>query len=188
MNTKTYIANINSWIQSLSVESRESFLEQARNCVSLIELCLYARMLQPAFDGCISELEKWHSESYQLQDLRATLRTEAEELEQDIKGLRILIRELKLEGQSKEDDPILKEISIKSATEVSGKIASLENQLRGNIVALLQLKQDKDSRALQLAGAEKMINALKAVYSDSPEMIAMIDTLAGPIYADICAV
>lgn len=138
-----------TWIKSLIEKDRESFLAFCRKTPSPIQMYLYARFL--GFTGSIVECEEWSKEEHKKKNFNAILEVEIEAMQQDISKLRDAI-DL---GMVKQDMG-------------TSRIAMLQKELRGAIKQITDEKILADKQGLILAGADRAIREMLAIFRDDP--------------------
>jgi hypothetical protein len=156
---------VENFLATLCDGERESFLKFAELSSSNYEIWIYATIL--GFAGKFVDLEAWTTAAFEKSDRRETLRREAEALETDIAGLRELVQ--------------LGSIAPETA---AGRITGLTKELRGHIAEVERMSRAIDRRGLVLAGADRAIRELKAIFRGNEEIMEALE----PAFASIWAV
>ena len=147
-----------SWLGSLDKSQKDAFVFYAKNATSDIETFLYARFLQPAFAGSISDLTAWVQEKYPKEDLRKILLIEIDGIKQDIDN----VRNMTITGM------------LDHATAAT-KISALQKELRSHIQAVRSISDGLDRRGLLLAGADRCLRELMQTFDGQPSIQALLD-------------
>lgn len=157
-----------AWLNSLDKAQRDAFVYYARNSVSDIEAFLYARFLNPGYEGSISDLTAWVQEKYPKEDLRKVLLVEIDSLKTDIDN----VRQMTLTGM------------LDHATAAT-KISVLQKELRSHIQAVRQLTDGVDRRGLLLAGADRCLRELLNTFEDSPTVLSLLEDASLVVWSTI---
>ena len=157
-----------AWLSSLDKAQRDAFVYYARNSVSDIEAFLYARFLNPGYEGSISDLTAWVQEKYPKDDLRKVLLVEIDSLKTDIDN----VRQMTLTGM------------LDHATAAT-KISVLQKELRSHIQAVRQLTDGVDRRGLLLAGADRCLRELLNTFEDSPTVLSLLEDASLVVWSTI---
>ena len=157
-----------AWLDSLDKTQKEAFLYYCKNSVSDIESFLYARFLQPGYEGSISDLTAYVQEKYPKEDLRKVLLIEIDALKIDIEN----VRQMTVTGM------------LDHATAAT-KISVLQKELRSHIQAVRQLTDGVDRRGLLLAGADRCLRELSNTFEDVPAMMALLEEASLVIWGTI---
>ena len=115
----------------------------------MIETFLYARFL--GYKGSIVSCEAWVNAHYPKPDHRKTLLYEITEMQEDIRKLRDDVDN----GLVKRDAGV-------------ARVASMQKELRGTIAQLEQSINNRDRKGLLMAGADRAMRELLAVFKDDP--------------------
>jgi hypothetical protein len=157
-----------SWLAALDKAQKDAFIYYARNSVSDIEAFLYARFLNPGYQGSISDLTAWIQEKYPKEDLRKILLIEIDSLKTDIDN----VRQMTLTGM------------LDHATAAT-KISVLQKELRSHIQAVRQLTDGVDRRGLLLAGADRCLRELFNTFEDAPTVLSLLEDSSIVIWSTI---
>lgn len=136
-------------MDNLTSSDQEAFTSFASSTYSVIESYLYSRFL--GYRGSISACEAWVKTHYPKPDHRKTLLYEISEMQEDIRKLRDDVDN----GLVKRDAGV-------------ARIASMQKELRGTIYQLEQSINNRDRKGLLMAGADRAIRELMAVFKDDP--------------------
>lgn len=137
------------WVDNLTSAEQETFTSFASSNYSIIECFLYARFL--GYKGSIVSCEAWVNSCYPKPDHRKTLLYEITEMQEDIRKLRDDVDN----GVVKRDAGV-------------ARVASMQKELRGTIAQLEQSINNRDRKGLLMAGADRAIRELLAVFKDDP--------------------
>ena len=147
-----------SWLSSLDKAQKDAFVYYAKNATSDIEAYLYARFLNPAYAGSISDLTAWIQEKYPKEDLRKVLLREIDDLQLDIRNVRDMTQNQMLDHAT-------------AAT----KISALQKELRSHIQAVRAISDGLDRRGLLLAGADRCLRELVQTFDGQPGVQALLE-------------
>lgn len=156
------------WQAKLSQSERDAFVYYAKNSTSDVEAYLYARFLNPGFEGSIADLTAWIQERYPKEDLRKVLLFEIDNIRQDIDNVRNMTQTGMLDHAT-------------AAT----KIAVLEKELRSHIQAVRNINDGVDRRGLLLAGADRCIREFIQAFEDQPTISDLIRDSSEMVWATI---
>ena len=137
------------WLDNLDSAQQEAFNSFAADNYSVIEAYLYARFL--GYRGSIIACELWVKKHYPKPDHRKTLLYEISEMQEDIRKLRDDVDN----GVVKRDAGV-------------ARIASMQKELRGTIAQIETFTSNRDRKGLLLAGADRAVCELLAVFKDDP--------------------
>jgi hypothetical protein len=137
------------WVDNLDSATQEAFTSFASDNYSVIECYLYARFL--GYKGSIVACESWVKDKYPKPDHRKTLLYEIEEMQEDIRKLRDDVDN----GLVKRDAGV-------------ARIASMQKELRGTIAQIELFTSNRDRKGLLMAGADRAIREILAVFKDDP--------------------
>lgn len=147
-----------SWLSSLDKSQKDAFIFYAKNATSDIEAYMYARFLNPGYQGSISDLTAWVQEKYPKEDLRKILLTEIDGTKQDIDN----VRNMTLTGM------------LDHATAAT-KLSALQKELRSHIQAVRSISDGLDRRGLLLAGADRCLRELMQTFDGQPGIQALLE-------------
>jgi hypothetical protein len=153
--TETTVA---SWLSLLKKAEKDSFIHYAKNATSDVESYLFARFLQPSYQGSIADLTAWIQEKYPKEDLRKILLIEIDQLRNDITQVRNMTLNNMLDYAT-------------AAT----KISSLQKELRSHIQTVRAITDGLDRRGLLLAGADRCLRELSNTFQDQPTILSLLE-------------
>lgn len=156
---------VENFLAMLPDGERESFLKFAEVSGSDYETWIYAAIL--GFQGRFSELEAWSHAFYPRVNRRQILTREVDALEADIAELRNLAQVGKITPDG-------------AATQIS----RLTKELRGHIAEIERMSKAIDRRGLVLAGADRAIRELRAIFRGNGEIMDALE----PAFASVWAV
>ena len=148
-NERIDIEVFDQWVDNLTSAEQEAFVAFSADTYSLIECFLYARFL--GYGGSISACEAWVKSHYKKPDHRKTLLYEIDEMQKDIRKLREDVDN----GVVKRDAGV-------------ARIASMQKELRGTIAQVEIFTANRDRKGLLMAGADRAIRELMAIFKDDP--------------------
>lgn len=157
---------VEDFLVTLCDGERESFLKFAELSSSHYEVWVYATVL--GFTGKFVELEQWLEATYVKSNRREILMREAEALEADIEDLRQLARIGKI-----------------SAEVAAGRVTGLTKELRGHLSEIERMSRAIDRRGLVLAGADKTMRELKAMFRGNEEILEALEPAFASVWASI---
>ena len=67
----------------------------------------------------------------------------------------------------------------------AGRLAALEKELRSHIEASERMNRTTDKRGLVLAGADRVMRELTAIFKDDPQFAEPIDNAMNAVWAKI---
>jgi len=137
------------WVDNLNSAEQEAFVGFAADTFSFIECFLYARFL--GYKGSIGACEGWVKTNYKKPDHRKTLLYEIDEMQEDIRKLREDVDN----GVVKRDAGV-------------ARIAGMQKELRGTIAQVEIFTANRDRKGLLMAGADRAIRELMAIFKDDP--------------------
>jgi hypothetical protein len=146
------------WLASLDKSNKDAFIHYAKNAASDVEAYLYARFLNPGYEGSIGDLTAWIQEKYPKTDLRKVLLIEIDELQEDIRK----VRDMTVTGM------------LDHATAAT-KIASLQKELRSHIQSVRAMSDGMDRRGLLLAGADRCLRELNQTFESQPTIQTLLE-------------
>ncbi len=156
------------WLQSLDKSQKDAFIFYAKNATSDIEAYLYARFLQPGYQGSIADLTAWIQEKYPKEDLRKVLLIEIDGIKQDIDN----VRNMTVTGM------------LDYATAAT-KLSALQKELRSHIQAVRAISDGLDRRGLLLAGADRCLRELMQTFDGQPAIQSLLDDASILVWSTI---
>lgn len=145
INVKTF----DYWVDNLDSATRESFHAFAEDTFSPIQVYLYAKFI--GYDGSIICVDDWVKVTYPKPNHHKVLLHEINEMQEDMRKLR-------------ED---VENMTVKRDAGVA-RIAQMQKELRGTIAQVESFVSSKDRKGLLMAGADRAIRELGAVFKDDP--------------------
>lgn len=137
------------WVDNLDSATKESFCSFAEESFSAIQVYLYAKFL--GYDSSISAVDLWLKDSFSKPDHLKILLVEIDEMQQDIRKLRIDI----------ENGAIKRDVGV-------ARIASMQKELRGTISQVDSFVSSRDRKGLLMAGADRALREVASIFKDDP--------------------
>jgi len=137
------------WVDNLDSATKESFCSFAEESFSAIQVYLYAKFL--GYDSSISAVDLWLKDSFSKPDHLKILLIEIDEMQQDIRKLRIDI----------ENGVIKRDVGV-------ARIASMQKELRGTISQVDSFVSSRDRKGLLMAGADRALREVASIFKDDP--------------------
>ena len=114
-----------------------------------MQVYLYAKFL--GYDSSISAVDLWLKDSFSKPDHLKILLIEIDEMQQDIRKLRIDI----------ENGVIKRDVGV-------ARIASMQKELRGTISQVDSFVSSRDRKGLLMAGADRALREVASIFRDDP--------------------
>lgn len=114
-----------------------------------MQVYLYAKFL--GYNSSISAVDLWLKESFSKPDHLKILLVEIDEMQQDIRKLRIDI----------ENGAIKRDVGV-------ARIASMQKELRGTISQVDSFVSSRDRKGLLMAGADRALREVASIFKDDP--------------------
>ena len=149
-NAKIYLSAVDNWLDTLPAADSEDFKEFAEITPSIIEIWVYAGIL--GFDGRFNDLARWVKMKYKKLNRREILNSEIAALHSDVQDLRMAVTAGEIKG-----------------SDGAARLASLEKELRSHIETSERMNKTTDKRGLILAGADRVMRELTAIFKDDPQ-------------------
>ena len=171
MTTKTttgrvYTTYVDQWLDTLPAAESEEFTEFAEVTPSVIEIWVYAGIV--GYPGTFNDLVRWVKMKYKKLNRREILNSETAALHSDIQELRMAITTGEIKG-----------------SDGAARLASLEKELRSHIETSERLNRATDKRGLILAGADRVMRELTAIFKDDPQFSEAIDNAMNAVWAKL---
>ena len=171
MTTKTkseklYLTFVDQWLDTLPAADAEDFREFAEVTPSVIEIWVYSGIL--GYSGTFNDLSRWVKMKYKKLNRREILNSEIAALHSDVQDLRMAITAGEIKGDLG-----------------AGRLAALEKELRSHIEASERMNRTTDKRGLVLAGADRVMRELTAIFKDDPQFAEPIDNAMNAVWAKI---
>ncbi len=163
---KVYLNSVDSWLDTLPAADSDHFMEFADNCPSVIEIWVYAGVLE--YPGTFNDLVRWVKMKYKKLNRREILNSEIAALHSDIQDLRMAITSGEIKG-----------------SDGAARLAALEKELRSHIETSERINRSTDKRGLILAGADRVMRELTTIFKDDPQFSEPIDNAVNAIWAKI---
>ena len=165
-NAKVYLTYVDQWLDTLPAAESEDFREFAEVPPSIIEIWVYAGILQ--YPGTFNDLSRWVKMKYKKLNRREILNSEIAALHSDIQDLRMAINSGEIKGDNG-----------------AARLAALEKELRSHIETSDRMNRTTDKRGLVLAGADRVMRELTAIFKDDPQFAEPIDNAINAIWAKV---
>ena len=171
MTTKTttgrvYTTYVDQWLDTLPAAESEEFTEFAEVTPSVIEIWVYAGII--GYPRTFNDLVRWVKMKYKKLNRREILNSETAALHSDIQELRMAITTGEIKG-----------------SDGAARLASLEKELRSHIETSERLNRSTDKRGLILAGADRVMRELTAIFKDDPQFSEAIDNAMNAVWAKL---
>lgn len=163
---KVYLYSVDSWLDTLPAADSDHFMEFADNCPSVIEIWVYAGVLE--YPGTFNDLVRWVKMKYKKLNRREILNSEIAALHSDIQDLRMAVTSGEIKG-----------------SDGAARLAALEKELRSHIETSERINRSTDKRGLILAGADRVMRELTTIFKDDPQFSEPIDNAVNAIWAKI---
>jgi 5'(3')-deoxyribonucleotidase len=147
---------IQRFLSTLDQSHREGFLSYAENTYSVYEIWLYASVL--GYEGSFAALHEWVGKTYPKLNRRELMLAEIVKLEADIDYLRQQVH-----------------ADLVKPDAAATRIAHLSKELRGHVVEIDRMTKGVDRRGLILAGADKVMRELRAIFKGNEEVTNALD-------------
>jgi len=165
-NAKIYLSAVDNWLDTLPAADSEDFKEFAEITPSIIEIWVYAGIL--GFEGRFNDLARWVKMKYKKLNRREILNSEIAALHSDVQDLRMAITAGEIKG-----------------SDGAARLASLEKELRSHIETSERMNKTTDKRGLILAGADRVMRELTAIFKDDPQFAEPIENAMNSVWAKI---
>lgn len=163
---KLYLSVVDQWLDSIPASESEMFKEFADYTPSVIEIWVYAGIMN--YPGTFNDLARWVKMKYKKLDSRGILNSEISALHSDVQELRMAITSGEIKG-----------------SDGAARLASLEKELRSHIETSERLNKTVDKRGLTLAGADRVMRELTAIFKDDPQFAEPIENAMNAVWAKI---
>jgi len=165
-NAKVYLTYVDQWLDTLPAADSEDFCEFAEVTPSIIEIWVYAGILQ--YPGTFNDLARWVKMKYKKLNRREILNSEIAALHSDIQDLRMAVNSGEIKGDNG-----------------AARLAALEKELRSHIETSDRMNRTTDKRGLVLAGADRVMRELTAIFKDDPQFAEPIENAINAIWAKV---
>ena len=163
---KVYLNKVDQWLDTLPASESEDFREFAEVTPSVIEIWVYAGILK--YPGTFNDMARWVKMKFKKLNRREILNSEIAALHSDIQDLRMAITSGEIKG-----------------SDGAARLASLEKELRSHIETSDRMNKTTDKRGLILAGADRVMRELTAIFKDDPHFAEPIDNAMNAVWAKI---
>ena len=163
---KVYLTVVDQWLDSLPAAESEDFREFADVTPSVIEIWVYAGIC--GYEGSFNDLARWIKMKFKKLDRRGILNSEISALHSDIQELRMAITSGEIKG-----------------SDGAARLASLEKELRSHIETSERFNKTTDKRGLILAGADRVMRELTAIFKDDPQFSEPIENAMNAVWAKV---
>ena len=165
-NSKLYLTIVDQWLDTLPAADSEDFREFAEITPSIIEIWVYAGIL--GYSGTFNDLARWVKMKFKKLNRRGILNSEISALHSDVQELRMAITSGEIKG-----------------SDGAARLASLEKELRSHIEVSERLNKSVDKRGLILAGADRVMREITAIFKDDPQFAEPIENAINAVWAKI---
>ena len=163
---KVYMSYVDQWLDTLPASESEEFREFAEVTPSVIEIWVYAGILN--YPGTFNDMARWVKMKFKKLNRRELLNSEIAALHSDIQELRMAITSGEIKG-----------------SDGAARLASLEKELRSHIETSDRMNRTTDKRGLILAGADRVMREMTAIFKDDPQFAEPIDNAMNAVWAKI---
>jgi len=165
-NSKLYMTIVDQWLDTLPAADSEDFKEFAEVTPSVIEIWVYAGIL--GYSGTFNDLARWVKMKFKKLNRREILNSEISALHSDVQELRMAITSGEIKG-----------------SDGAARLASLEKELRSHIESSERMNRTTDKRGLILAGADRVMREMTAIFKDDPQFAEPIENAINAVWAKI---
>ena len=163
---KVYLNVVDAWLDTIPASDSEDFKEFAEVTPSIIEIWVYAGILK--YPGTFNDMARWVKMKFKKLNRREILNSEIAALHSDIQDLRMAITSGEIKG-----------------SDGAARLASLEKELRSHIETSDKMNRTTDKRGLILAGADRVMREMTAIFKDDPHLSEPIDNAMNAVWAKI---
>ena len=163
---KVYLTYVDEWLDTLPASESEEFKEFADVTPSIIEIWVYAGILN--YPGTFNDLARWVKMKFKKLDRRGILNSEISALHADIQELRMAVTSGEIKGDNG-----------------AARLAALEKELRSHIEVSERINKSTDKRGLILAGADRVMRELTAIFKDDPQFSEPIENAMNAVWAKV---
>ena len=164
--SKVYMSYVDQWLDTLPAADSEDFKEFAEVTPSIIEIWVYAGILR--YPGTFNDMSRWVKMKFKKLNRREILNSEIAALHSDIQDLRMAI----MSGEIKGSDG-------------AARLAALEKELRSHIETSERINRSTDKRGLILAGADRVMREMTAIFKDDPHFAEPIENAINAGWAKV---
>ena len=163
---RVYLTAVDQWLDSLPASESEDFREFAEVTPSIIEIWVYAGIV--GYEGTFNDLSRWIKMKYKKLNRREILNSEIAALHSDIQELRMAITSGEIKGDNG-----------------CARLAALEKELRSHIETSDRMNKTTDKRGLILAGADRVMRELTAIFKDDPQFAEPIENAMNAVWSKV---
>jgi len=163
---KVYLTVVDQWLDTLPAAESEEFREFAEITPSVIEIWVYSGIL--GYSGSFNDLARWVKMKFKKLNRREILNSEIAALHSDVQELRMAITSGEIKG-----------------SDGAARLASLEKELRSHIETSERMNKTTDKRGLILAGADRVMREMSAIFKDDPQFAEPIENAINAVWAKI---
>jgi hypothetical protein len=163
---RVYLTAVDQWLDSLPASESEDFREFAEVTPSVIEIWVYAGIV--GYEGTFNDLSRWIKMKYKKLNRREILNSEIAALHSDIQELRMAITSGEIKGDNG-----------------CARLAALEKELRSHIETSDRMNKTTDKRGLILAGADRVMRELTAIFKDDPQFAEPIANAMNAVWSKV---
>ena len=163
---KVYMTYVDQWLDTLPAAESEEFKEFAEVTPSIIEIWVYAGILQ--YPGTFNDMARWVKMKYKKLNRREILNSEIAALHSDVQELRMAITSGEIKG-----------------SDGAARLASLEKELRSHIETSERMNRTSDKRGMILARADRVMREITAIFKDDPQFAEPIENAMQAVWAKI---
>ena len=163
---KVYMTYVDQWLDTLPAAESEEFKEFAEVTPSIIEIWVYAGILQ--YPGTFNDMARWVKMKYKKLNRREILNSEIAALHSDVQELRMAITSGEIKG-----------------SDGAARLASLEKELRSHIETSERMNRTSDKRGMILAGADRVMREITAIFKDDPQFAEPIENAMNAVWSKI---
>ena len=140
--------------------------EFAEATPSAIEIWVYAGIC--GYPGSFVDLSRWIKMKFKKLNRREILNSEIAALHSDIQELRMAVTSGEIKG-----------------SDGAARLAALEKELRSHIETSERMNRTTDKRGLIMAGADRVMREMTAIFKDDPQFAEPIDNAMSAVWAKI---
>ena len=163
---KVYLNYVEQWLDTIPASESEDFREFAEVTPSIIEIWVYAGIV--GYPGTFTDLNRWVKMKYKKLNRREILNSEIAALHADIQELRMAITSGEIKGDNG-----------------AARLAALEKELRSHIETSDRMNRSTDKRGLVLAGADRVMREITAIFKDDPQFAEPIENAINAVWAKV---
>jgi len=163
---KVYLNIVDQWLDTIPASESEDFKEFAEVTPSIIEIWVYAGIV--GYEGTFNDLSRWVKMKYKKLNRREILNSEIAALHSDIQELRMAITSGEIKGDNG-----------------AARLAALEKELRSHIETSDRMNRTTDKRGLILAGADRVMREMTAIFKDDPQLSEPIENAINAVWAKV---